>query len=165
MYEKLEQKNKQLMLQNPNIISISDLNFGYKSNELILRDLSMKVPSGSIYGFLGANGAGKSTTIRNILGLLKPNSGQISIFEKDLAKAERTLFSNIGSLIESPSLYPNLNAIDNLKIACKYQYADTKAIPSILDKVGLSDAAKKATSKYSTGMKQRLGLALSLIHI
>ena len=147
-----------------NIISIKNLKFGYQRNQLILSNLSLNVPSGSIYGFLGANGAGKSTTIRNVLGLLKPNSGQISIFEKDLAKAERSLFSNIGSLIESPSLYPNLNAIDNLKIACKYQNANAKQIPIILEKVGLTHAAKKATSKYSTGMKQRLGLGMALIH-
>jgi len=161
---KEELKLKREILGNTNIISISNLQFGYQRNQLILKDLSMIVPEGSIYGFLGANGAGKSTTIRNVLGLLKPNSGQITIFEKNLAKAERSLFSNIGSLIESPSLYPNLDAIDNLEIACKYQHADTKAIPSILDKVGLSHAAKKATSKYSTGMKQRLGLAMALIH-
>ena len=66
------------------VISISDLNYAYKKNDLILKGLSMTVPNGSIYGFLGANGAGKSTTIRNILGLLKPQSGSITLFEKEL---------------------------------------------------------------------------------
>lgn len=146
------------------ILSLSDLNFGYKKNEPILKGLNLAVPKGSIYGFLGSNGAGKSTTIRNILGLLKPQSGRISIFGKTLNTNQRNLFHQIGSLIESPSLYPHLCANDNLKIASKYLGVSNLEIEKVLEKVGLIPHRKKAVKKYSTGMKQRLGLAMALVH-
>ncbi len=146
------------------ILSINNLNFGYKKNEPILKNLSMEIPVGSIYGFLGSNGAGKSTTIRNVLGLLKPQSGQINLFENDLNKSKPQVFSRIGSLIESPSLYPHLNADDNLKIVCTYRGTSKDQIDSVLEKVNLIQARKKTVKKYSTGMKQRLGLAMALIH-
>lgn len=146
------------------VISISDLNYAYKKNDLILKGLSMTVPNGSIYGFLGANGAGKSTTIRNILGLLKPQSGSITLFEKELLYNKKEVFQNIGSLIESPSLYGHLNGPDHLKIACQYLNVSTKNNDALLDKVGLLQHRKKSVKKYSTGMKQRLGLAMALVH-
>ena len=146
------------------ILSVEQLQFGYKKNEPILKNLNLEVLPGSIYGFLGSNGAGKSTTIRNILGLLQPQSGEITIFGQKLNRAKRTVFQEIGALIESPSLYPHLHAIDNLKITCQYQNISTRKIDEVLDKVGLLSHRKKAVRKYSTGMKQRLGLALALIH-
>lgn len=146
------------------VISISDLNYAYKKNDLILKGLNMTVPNGSIYGFLGANGAGKSTTIRNVLGLLKPQSGSITLFEKELLYNKKEVFQNIGSLIESPSLYGHLNGPDHLKIACQYLNVSTKNNDALLDKVGLLQHRKKSVKKYSTGMKQRLGLAMALVH-
>lgn len=146
------------------IISISDLNYGYQKNDLVLKGLSMAVPKGSIYGFLGANGAGKSTTIRNVLGLLKPLNGTISLFGKELLYNKKEVFQNIGSLIESPSLYGHLNGIDHLRIACQYLNVSSKNNEGLLAKVGLLQHRKKAVKKYSTGMKQRLGLAMALVH-
>ncbi len=146
------------------IISISDLNYGYKKNDLVLKGLNMNVPQGSIYGFLGANGAGKSTTIRNILGLLKPQEGVISLFGKILLENRGRIFQNIGSLIESPSLYGHLNGLDHLKIACQYLNVSTHQNSALLEKVGLLQHRKKTIKKYSTGMKQRLGLAMALVH-
>lgn len=146
------------------IISISNLNFGYKKNQSILKELNLEVPTGSIYGFLGANGAGKSTTIRNILGLLKPQSGKVLVFGKEIRAERPEIFRRIGSLIESPSLYSHLSADDNLAIASKYRAVDKKKIGEVLEKVGLLDNRKKKVKNYSTGMKQRLGLAIALLH-
>ncbi len=124
----------------------------------------MEVPVGSIYGFLGTNGAGKSTTIRNVLGLLKPQSGSINLFEKEINKSKPRIFQQVGSLIESPSLYPHLHAVDNLKIVCKYRGVSNTKIESVLEKVNLLQHRKKKVKQFSTGMKQRLGLAMALIH-
>ncbi len=145
-------------------VRISDLCFGYKKKETILDGLSLNVPQGSIYGFLGRNGAGKTTTIRNILGLLKSRSGSIFIHEQNIKNAQISLFRKVGSLIEEPSLYQHLSAIDNLKIACKYHALDFSVIDKTLNKVGLLKVRKKKTKAFSTGMKQRLGLALAIVH-
>ena len=146
------------------IIEIKNLHFRYQSKTPILENLSLSVPKGSIYGFLGSNGAGKSTTIRNMLGLLKPQSGSINLFDKELKKSIPSILSRVGALIESPSLYPHLNGIDNLKIACKYQKASYTNIENILKRVGLADQKNKKVKHYSMGMKQRLGLGFALIH-
>jgi len=146
------------------IISIRNLNFAYKKNEPILKNLSMEIHAGNIYGFLGSNGAGKSTTIRNLLGLLKPQSGEINLFDKDIKQSKMHILKRIGCLIEAPSIYPHLNAVDNLKLICNYRGISWNTIDSVLDKVNLLQDRKKTTRKYSTGMKQRLGLAMALIH-
>jgi len=146
------------------MLSIDNLQYGYTKSQPILKGLSMHVPKGSIYGFLGVNGAGKSTTIRNVLGLLKPQKGEIRLFGEALSTQKPQVFSKIGALIESPSLYPQLNAQDNLRLACKYHGISNKGIDGILEKVGLLAHQKKRSKNYSTGMKQRLGLAMALIH-
>lgn len=146
------------------ILEVESLNFGYSRNNLILENLNLNVKEGSIYGFLGANGEGKSTTIRTILGLLTPHSGSVSIFGKTLKAQLPSVFRNIGSLIEAPSLYPHLSASDNLNIASAYQGIPKNRILEILDKVDLIKAKDKKISSFSMGMKQRLGLAMALIH-
>ncbi len=145
-------------------IQVSDLVFAYKKGEPILKQLNMAIPKGAIYGFLGKNGAGKTTTIRNMLGLLQPNSGTISLLGKPVSRHSSVLFRKVGNLIENPSLYEHLSGIDNLRLACKYYLITERNIPIVLDKVGLSKAGKGKVRKYSTGMKQRLGLAMALIH-
>lgn len=124
----------------------------------------MHVPAGSIYGFLGANGAGKSTTIRNLLGLLRPTSGDIKLFGQSLTDQRQSILLRVGALIEAPSLYPQLSAVDNLQIACDYRGISPKRIAPVLDQVGLTGQEHKRTRKFSMGMKQRLGLALALLH-
>lgn len=146
------------------ILSVQQLNFAYSKHQPILRNLNLAVPENSIYGFLGSNGAGKSTTIRNILGLLTPQSGSINLFGQQLHTNKRDHYPKIGSLIESPSLYPNLSAHDHLRLACRYQGIKEQQIAPILQKVGLGGHRHKASKKYSTGMKQRLGLAIALLH-
>ncbi|MEL7222936.1 MAG: ABC transporter ATP-binding protein [Bacteroidota bacterium] len=146
------------------IIDIKNLVFGYQKKQTILRQLNMDVPAGSIYGFLGSNGAGKSTTIRTILGLLRPRSGTVNVFGQHIRSAGQQLYKNVGALIESPSLYPHLNARDHLRLACRYHQLDTNRISPLLEQVGLLHQQEKSTKKYSTGMKQRLGLAMAMIH-
>ena len=145
-------------------IHLENIRFGYQKNELVLSGINLDVPKGSIYGFLGANGAGKTTSIRLILGLLKPLRGQVSIFGRDIRETYPKHLRQVGSLIENPSLYEHLSAMDNLRIWSKYFEVDSKRIPEVLDLVDLTKAKNKKTSDFSTGMKQRLGLATALLH-
>lgn len=151
-------------MTEPTIINIEALQFAYTTNELVLQDLNLSVPPNSIYGFLGANGAGKTTTIRTILGLLKPIHGQVQLFGKSLQQDRNKLLLKIGTLIESPSLYLHLSGYDNLKIACQYFNISYKKIEEVLALVRLEKAGNKLTKTYSTGMKQRLGLAIALLN-
>lgn len=150
-------------MTNSNIISTAQLNVGYTRGTLVIDQLNLRVPRASIYGFLGANGAGKSTTIRTILGLLRPHSGQIQLFGKDLKSNQKEVLSKVGSLIESPSLYQHLSGYTNLKIACKYWNLPNFRIDEVLEMVNLTKAANRTVKQYSTGMKQRLGLAIALL--
>lgn len=145
------------------IISVEDLNFSYSKGQPTLDQLQLAVPRGSIYGFLGANGAGKSTTIRTILGLLKPQSGRIRILGKDLHRHRLEVLGNIGSLIEAPSIYKHLSGYDSLRIACTYLNVPKTRIDEVLELVNLSASKHKISKQYSTGMKQRLGLAMALL--
>ena len=145
-------------------IQINNLHFGYSPKENILKELNLTVPEGAIYGFLGRNGAGKSTALRNILGLLKPQKGNISILGKGSVAIDRSLYKEIGSLIESPSLYNHLNAKQNLNIACELRGVSRKRVYKVLEDVGLENTKGKKVGSFSMGMKQRLGLAIALIH-
>lgn len=151
-------------MSQPAIIDVQELQFAYSGKELVLQGLNLCVPSASIYGFLGANGAGKTTTIRTILGLLQPIHGQVQVFGKPLHQDRNQSLNKIGSLIESPSLYLHLSGYDNLKIACKYLNIPYKKIEEVLTLVQLEKEGSKITKKYSTGMKQRLGLAIALLN-
>ncbi|MEM1324975.1 MAG: ATP-binding cassette domain-containing protein [Bacteroidota bacterium] len=145
------------------VISTRQLQVGYSKDKKVLHDLNLNVPEAAIYGFLGANGAGKSTTIRSILGLLQPTSGSIQLFGQDLKTHRQPLLGRIGSLIESPSLYLHLSGRTNLKIACRYWNLPEYRIDEVLGIVNLQRAAYKKAKQYSTGMKQRLGLAIALL--
>lgn len=151
------------MIENSNLISIKDLNFGYKKNTPLLQGINLEVPKASIFGFIGHNGAGKTTTMRILLGLLQPQSGSVSIFGKTLLQNREDIFNRVGSLIESPSIYQHLSGYDNLKVACQYLNIPFSKIDEVLEMVHLSKNAKKIAKKYSTGMKQRLGLAMALL--
>ncbi len=128
-----------------------------------VKGLSLTVPAKSVYGFLGPNGAGKSTTIRMILGLQRPDRGKISLFGKPLESDRTNLLARIGSLVESPSLYLHLTGRENLEVHRRLLDAPGRAIAEALDTVGLSSAAGRVVRGYSSGMKQRLGLAQALL--
>ncbi len=125
-----------------------------------VNDVTLTVKPGEIYGFVGKNGAGKTTFMRMVLGLIKPSGGSFSFFDgQDLRNAGK----RIGSLIETPALYRNLSAKDNLELYSIMLGADKSRIPELLKLVGLGDTGKKTAAKFSLGMKQRLGIAMSLV--
>ena len=128
-------------------------------------NLNIHVQKGRIYGLLGRNGAGKTTTMKMLLGLTKPTSGEVTIWGKPLQENEKKLLPRIGSLIESPGFYPNLTATENLRIFATLRgVQDRNAIKNALDLVGLPYKDKKLFSQYSLGMKQRLAIALAVMH-
>ena len=128
-------------------------------------DLNIHVQKGRIYGLLGRNGAGKTTTMKMLLGLTQPTSGEVTIWGKPLAANEKKLLPRIGTLIESPGFYPNLTATENLRIFATLRGVPNRnAIKNALDLVGLPYKDKKLFSQYSLGMKQRLAIALAVMH-
>ena len=128
-------------------------------------NLNIHVRKGKIYGLLGRNGAGKTTTMKMLLGLTRPTTGEVLIWEKPLRGNEKKILPRIGSLIEAPSFYPNLTATENL---CIFAYLrgvpNPHAIKDALDLVSLPYKDKKLFSQYSPGMKQRLAIALAIMH-
>ena len=128
-------------------------------------NLSLHVQKGRIYGLLGRNGAGKTTTMKMLLGLTQPTSGEVLIWGKPLQANEKKLLPRIGSLIESPGFYPNLTATENLRIFATLRGVPNRnAVKHSLELVGLPYRDKKLFSQYSLGMKQRLAIALAIMH-
>lgn len=142
-------------------------NLSKKFNEIkAVNDLSFSVHQGDIYGFLGQNGAGKSTTIRMMLTLIKPGSGEIKIFGKELLANRHEILQQTGAIIERPDMYKYLSAYDNLSIFAKLSglKVTRKLIMDRLQQVGLADRSKSKVRTFSQGMKQRLGIAIALVH-
>ena len=134
-------------------------------DQVSVSSLDLHVRRGKIYGLLGRNGAGKTTTMRMLLGLTEPTQGAIRIFGKDPLKDGKTLYPRIGNLIESPGFYPNLTGTENLNIFATLRgIPRTDAVRESLELVGLPYKDKKLFSKYSLGMKQRLAIALAVMH-
>ena len=131
-----------------------------------VNDLSFTVNEGDIYGFLGQNGAGKSTTIRMLLTLIQPSSGNIEIFGKKLSISRSEILKQVGAIIEKPDLYKYLSAYENLSIFAKMSdiKISKKLLMDQLKMVGLEDRAKDNVRTFSQGMKQRLGIAVALVH-
>ena len=128
-----------------------------------VRALDLAVPKQSVYAFLGPNGAGKSTTIRLLLGLLKPDTGSIRIFGLPLATERLAVLRRVGSLVETPSLYPHLTAHENLAIPARLLSRQKADIARALSTAGLASVGRKLVRNFSLGMKQRLGLAMALL--
>ena len=132
-------------------------------NKNAVNNLSIQVPKGSVYGFIGRNGAGKSTTQRMICGLASPSAGEIKLFEHPVT--DPTVRRKIGTLIEQPGIYPEMSALENV-ILQGYSIGlenPKKSALEALDAVGLSKAVKKKAKHLSLGMKQRLGLAIAML--
>jgi ABC-type multidrug transport system ATPase subunit len=136
------------------------------SESVVVNDLSFTVNQGDVYGFLGQNGAGKSTTLRMLLKLIKPSSGNIFFFGKPLTDAKNTMLKQTGAVIERPDMYKYLTAYDNLRIfACMSGIRPSRAvIMDQLQSAGLVDRWDSKVKTFSQGMKQRLGIAIALIH-
>lgn len=141
------------------VLETSELTKQYR-DQLAVDHISLRVKSGEIYGFVGKNGAGKTTFIRMLLGMSVPTEGSFRFFDgTELSQAKR----KIGSLIESPALYKNLTGIQNLKICCTMLGIDMKQADELMELVGLPKTGKKKVKDYSLGMKQRLGIAMALV--
>ena len=154
--------------EDDGVIRTRGLTKRYRGGQLAVDGLDLTVPAGSVFGFLGPNGSGKTTTIRMLLGLIGPTSGTAHVLGRPVPRAARTVLPQVGALIEGPALYGFLSGRDNL---LRYDAADPTADPrtrtarvdAALDRVGLTAAAGKKATAYSLGMKQRLGLAAALL--
>ncbi|GAA4992083.1 ABC transporter ATP-binding protein [Actinopolymorpha pittospori] len=141
-----------------------DLTKRFRSGQVAVRDLSLTVPSGSVYGFLGPNGSGKTTTIRMLLGLVRPTAGRHELLGRPMPGGAAGALPRIGALVEGPAFHPYLSGRANLR---RLDAADRTADPATagtrvdeaLDRVGLLAAARKRYRAYSLGMRQRLALA------
>ena len=129
-------------------------------------DLSFTVEQGQVYGFLGQNGAGKSTTIRMLLTLIKPTAGEITFFGNSLEKHRSSILSQIGAIVEKPDLYKYLTAQEHLNLFARFggRRPDQKRNNDLLQQVGLLERASSRVGTYSQGMRQRLALACALVN-
>lgn len=152
------------MEQQP-IIQVTGLQKKFGAFEAV-KDVNFTVHKGDVFGFLGPNGAGKSTTMRCMLSLIKPNAGQIRLFGKDLQTERNAILARVGSIVEKPDFYKYLSAQKNLEIFARISgaHVDKRAILSTLDFVGLSGREKDKVGGFSHGMRQRLGIAQTLLH-
>jgi ABC-type multidrug transport system ATPase subunit len=146
--------------------SIETINLTHKfsEQETALNRVNIQVLENTIYGFLGPNGAGKTTTLKLILGLLKKQRGEILVFGKPFEKNRVETLRRIGSMIESPSIYGHLTAFENLRILQKVYQCPKRRIQEVLELVGLAQTGNKKASQFSLGMKQRLSIAIALLH-
>lgn len=147
-----------------NCIQTHQLTHRFASGEVAVNALELQVPEGAIYGFLGPNGAGKTTTLRLLLGLLRRQEGEISIFGQSLDQHRESILRQIGSLIESPSIYAHLSAKENLRLFQLLYDCPKSRIDAVLHQVGLAKTGSKKVGKFSLGMKQRLSIAIALLH-
>ena len=143
------------------MLSIKGLHFSYQ-NSPILRGIDLDIPSGSIFGYLGKNGAGKSTTIKLLLGLLPIDEGEIFFKGVSLKKSPLLLRSHVSSMIEHPSFYSFLTVSENLDYLNKIFKMGKSRKQEVLSLLGLSEHANKKAQALSSGLKQRLGLAMCL---
>jgi ABC-2 type transport system ATP-binding protein len=150
------------------VIETHGLTKRYGGGQPAVDRLDLSVPAGSVFGFLGPNGSGKTTTIRMLMGLIAPTAGRATVLGRPMPRSAGTVLPHVGALIEGPALYGFLSGQDNL---LRFDAADPTADPrtrrtrvaAALDRVGLAQAAGKKTKAYSLGMKQRLGLAAALL--
>ena len=149
----------------PAVISVTNLSKKFKDITAV-DGLSFTVNEGDVYGFLGQNGAGKSTTIRMLLSLIKPTGGDINIFDKNLFTHRNEILKQTGAVIEKPDLYKYLSAYENLSIFAKMSgiKVTRDLLMQQLKLVGLEDRAQSKVKTFSQGMKQRLGIAVALVH-
>ncbi|QAY75749.1 ABC transporter ATP-binding protein [Sphingosinicella sp. BN140058] len=144
------------------LVDLGKVYRGGKNGVQAVKGVSISVGAGEVYGFLGPNGAGKSTTIRMLLGLIAPTAGEVHLFGEPLRNNPAVL-RRVGSLVDGGAFYPFLSGRTNLQVLAKTHGAGADRIDALLAQVGLSDAANRKVKGYSTGMRQRLGVAAALL--
>jgi ABC-type multidrug transport system ATPase subunit len=147
------------------IVTVSHLTKKFRTH-LAVDDLSFTVNEGDVYGFLGQNGAGKSTTIRMLLTLVTPTEGHIELFGLDLKKERKKILNQVGAVIEKPDLYKYLSAFENLSLFARMSGSNIrkKELIAQLEMVGLAGRVDDKVKTFSQGMKQRLGIAVAIVH-
>lgn len=145
------------------VISASNLTKIFLGKEVI-RNCTFSVERGSIYGFLGRNGAGKTTVLKLLLGLLKPSAGTASVLGLDSVRDNEAILRCTGSLIETPIFYEHLSAADNLRLYLAYMGIEDTDVEPTLCRVGLPGTGNQPVSTFSLGMRQRLAIARAIIH-
>ena len=145
------------------VIQVNNLTKCFGEKE-VLRDCSMTLSRGTIYGLLGMNGAGKTTLFKLLTGLLCPDYGSIEILGSDMLKERDKMLARIGSLIEAPVFYEHLSARKNLELHLSYMATAGMGAEKALQMVGLTGIGEKAVSAFSLGMRQRLGIARAIVH-
>ena len=145
------------------VISANNLTKAFLGKEVI-RNCTFSVEQGSIYGFLGRNGAGKTTMLKLLLGLLKPSAGTASVLGLDSVRDNEAILRRTGSLIETPIFYEHLSAADNLLLHLAYMGIEDTDVESTLCRVGLPGTGSQPVSTFSLGMRQRLAIARAIIH-
>jgi lantibiotic transport system ATP-binding protein len=145
-------------------VETRNLTHRYRGGEAAVRALALQVQEGAIYGFLGPNGAGKTTTLRLVLGLLRLQEGAVAVLGRSIPRERLAVLRRVGSSVESPSLYGDLTAAENLEVWRLLFDVPRSRIPEVLRLVGLADTGSKRARAFSLGMKQRLALAVALLH-
>jgi len=148
-------------MSSPLALDVADLSKKY-GDRMALSHANFEVPMGSICGFVGPNGSGKTTTIRMLLGLITPTTGSGHVLGESITQPEKYL-PQVGAMIEGPAFYPALTGAQNLAVLAKLGGFDTEAIQGLLDLVDLGDRGNSKYKTYSLGMKQRLGIAAALL--
>ena len=148
-------------MSSPLALDVADLSKKY-GDRMALSHANFEVPMGSICGFVGPNGSGKTTTIRMLLGLITPTTGSGHVLGESINHPEKYL-PNVGAMIEGPAFYPALTGAQNLTVLAKLGGFDTNGIQGLLDLVDLGDRGNSKYKTYSLGMKQRLGIAAALL--
>lgn len=145
------------------VLEISGLTKLYKNNRGIM-DISLDIYQGDIFGFLGPNGAGKTTAMKIMTGMMKPDSGQVSIFGYSISDSFEKAMEHVGAIIETSETYPYLTALENLKIISRYyDNIDRARMDEVLKITGIYKYRDEKAGNYSLGMKQRLGIACSIL--
>jgi ABC-2 type transport system ATP-binding protein len=148
------------------VLEISGLQKTYRSRKGVRRALDgfdMVVETGQVHGFLGPNGSGKTTTLRTLLGLIKPNGGRMSLLGKEVPEHLPEIAGQVGAIVESPQFFGNFSAQDTLSLLADAGGVDQARVYAVLELVGLRDRAKDRVKTYSLGMKQRLAVASALL--
>ena len=132
-------------------------------HSIAIDSLDLAVPEGGVFGFLGPNGSGKTTTIRCALGLVRPTAGGVRLFGKPVPEDLHTSMRRVGAIVESPALFPSMTGRENLRLLAQLDGIGNARVDQVLEDVGLADRSRDAVKSYSLGMRQRLGLAAALL--
>ena len=146
-----------------NIITMRNVTKDFKGHKA-LKNLTFNIEEGEIFGFLGPSGAGKTTTIKLLTSQLIPTSGEVKVFGKEVYANKKEIVKNIGILSDTSGMYERLSVLDNLMLFADINGVPKKEVQEILEKIGMSEAAKREAKKLSKGMKQRLMIVRAMLH-